>query len=75
MLEVDKVAQLFIQSYKILTTQTIFISLVKAVAASLFILRMSTDPPGREKIIRSYEYSMLPSIRTLQFNIAITFLC
>ena len=74
-LEVDKVAQLFIQSYKILTTQTIFISLVKAVAASLFILRMSTDPPGREKIIRSYEYSMLPSIRTLQFNIAITFLC
>ena len=58
-LEVDKVAQFFTQCYKILTRQTIFICVVKAVAVSMLILSMSSDPPGREKIIRSYEYIFL----------------
>ena len=50
---VDKVAQLFTPWYKTLERQIIFTSVVNLVPTSLLGLWMSTDPPGREKIIRS----------------------
>ena len=52
---VDKVAQLFTPCYKTQARQIIFTSVVNLVPTSLLGLWMSTDPPGREKIIRSDE--------------------
>ncbi|CAH3020537.1 unnamed protein product [Porites evermanni] len=75
---VDKVAQLFTPCYKTLERQIIFTSVVNLVPTSLLGLWMSTDPPGREKIIRSDEYIFLlckPYYTNTGFALFITVSC
>ena len=75
---VDKVAQLFTPWYKTLERQIIFTSVVNLVPTSLLGLWMSTDPPGREKIIRSDEYIFLlckPYYTKTGFALFITVSC
>ena len=75
---VDKVAQLFTPCYKTQERQIIFTSVVNLVPTSLLGLWMSTDPPGREKIIRSDEYIFLlckPYYTNTGFALFITVSC
>ena len=75
---VDKVALLFTPCYKTQTRQIIFTSVVNLVPTSLLGLWMSTDPPGREKIIRSDEYIFLlckPYYTNTGFALFITVSC
>ena len=75
---VDKVVQLFTPWYKTLERQIIFTSVVNLVPTSLLGLWMSTDPPGREKIIRSDEYIFLlckPYYTNTGFALFITVSC
>ena len=75
---VDKVAQLFTPCYKTQARQIIFTSVVNLVPTSLLGLWMSTDPPGREKIIRSDEYIFLlckPYYTNTGFALFITVSC
>ena len=75
---VDKVAQLFTPCYKTQARQIIFTSVVNLVPTSLLGLWMSTDPPGRKKIIRSDEYIFLlckPYYTNTGFALFITVSC
>ena len=85
--QVDKVAQLFTPCFKTVKRQATLIFAMNAAALSIIALWMSTDPPGREKIIRSDEYIFLvckpfysntgPSlfIAVCTYTLTVTLLC
>ena len=72
------VLPLYVGFYKTQARQIIFTSVVNLVPTSLLGLWMSTDPPGRKKIIRSDEYIFLlckPYYTNTGFALFITVSC